>query len=160
MRNFYTFKFRLLTSHRFPCSLILAWKLLHSPSLCIPTPLTTLLSKRTRTRTQKTTSDIPEWFSGNHDKLLVLQNGARDIYTLGFSTPNIKFGSRPISLSRSRAPGNAWPNPSIHCSCLWQRMIANTTSSCVPQEIKRLCSCHSGMVSTADRTTGVGVTSI
>ena len=40
-RNFYTFKFRLLTSHRFPRSLILAWKLLHPPSPCILIPLTT-----------------------------------------------------------------------------------------------------------------------
>ena len=42
-------------------------------------PLTTLLSRRTGTRTQKTTSDIPEWFSGDHNKLLVLQR------TLGIS---------------------------------------------------------------------------
>ena len=36
-------------------------------------PFTTLLSRRTRTRTRRHRLDIPEWFSGNHDKLLVLQ---------------------------------------------------------------------------------------
>ena len=66
-------KFRLLTSHRFPRSLILTWKSLHSPSPCTLTPLTTSLSRRTRTRTRRHRLDIPEWFSGNHDKLLVLQ---------------------------------------------------------------------------------------
>ena len=40
-------------------------------------------------KNKKTTLDIPEWFSGNHGKLLVLQIDTRNIYSLGFSaTPS------------------------------------------------------------------------
>ena len=124
-RNFYTFKISTFDKSSIPT---LAHSRMEIASLSFPLysyPLTTSLSRRTRTRTRRHLLDIPEWFTGNHDKLLVLQYDARNIY----STPGIETGSRPISSNRSRAPGNAWPNPSIHCSCLWRRTIAKTASS-------------------------------
>ena len=49
-------------------------ELLHSPSPCILTPPShDLTIKTNKDKNTKTALDIPEWFSGNHDKLLVLQ---------------------------------------------------------------------------------------
>ena len=109
----------------------------------------------------KNAKNIPLWqFSGNHNKLLVLQNDTRNIYSLGFATPDNESKSRPISTNWSQAVGNSWLNPSIHCSCLWWRMVANTASSCVPWVNRRLWLYHSWMAPSTCQTTGVGVTNI
>ena len=140
MCNFYTFKFQLLTSHRFPRSLILAWKSLHSPyPHCILTSPYNFTIKMNMDKNKKTTLDIPEWFSGNHNKLLVLQNDTRNIYSLGFSTTlDNEFALKPNWTNCLRTTGDPWTNPSSHCSCLWRRTVANALSSCVLWDSRRL----------------------
>ena len=52
---------------------------------CILTPLQ-LYYQDKHGQEQETTLDIPEWFSGNHNTLLVLHNDAGNIYSSGFAT--------------------------------------------------------------------------
>ena len=73
VRNFYTFKISTFDKSSIPT---LAHSRMEIASLSFPLysyPPYDLTIKTNKDKNTKTSFDIPEWFSGNHNKLLVLQ---------------------------------------------------------------------------------------